>query len=282
MKALDAFIQEKPSGPLYHYTSAAGLIGIVKSRTLWATDHRHLNDRKEHRIGSTLIQTELDRSGLEKEHRYVFDRFVSEVEKGFFVLSFSERGDQLSQWRAYCPDGNGYSLGFAQNNALFDSAQQNSFNLIRCVYNQEEQETLCKYLVDGFIEVMAFEKDVVAEKNVESKLRAFFQAYQWRLALALITSALKHNGFEEEKEWRLVSQHPDDLLRKIAFRPGRFGITPYFELPICTKDSSIKFDEIIIGPTSNRAVSLAALDIFLSKNDLRVGKKSVSQTPLRQ
>jgi hypothetical protein len=44
---------------------------------------------------------------------------VAETQKGCFVSSFSERGDQLSQWRAYCPGGKGYSLGFRQNNALF-------------------------------------------------------------------------------------------------------------------------------------------------------------------
>ena len=39
MDALDKFIREKPAGRLYHYTGAAGLIGIVRSRTLWATDY---------------------------------------------------------------------------------------------------------------------------------------------------------------------------------------------------------------------------------------------------
>ena len=32
---------------LYHYTSRAGLEGIVRSRTLWATYYRSLNDSSE-------------------------------------------------------------------------------------------------------------------------------------------------------------------------------------------------------------------------------------------
>ena len=85
-------------------------------------------------------------------------------------------------------------------------------------------------------------------------------------------SALKHKGFEEEKEWRLVSQYPEEALYGVSFRSGRFGITPYFELPI---------DEIIIGPTSNRTVSRAALDILLSKSEMVVGRIKISNTPLR-
>jgi hypothetical protein len=32
---------------LFHYTTAAGLLGILNSSTLWATDLRFLNDAQE-------------------------------------------------------------------------------------------------------------------------------------------------------------------------------------------------------------------------------------------
>jgi hypothetical protein len=47
---------------------------------------------------------------------------------------------------------------------------------------------------------------------VAASVKAFFERYRWNLALALVMSALKHSGFEEEKEWRLVSQYPDEAL----------------------------------------------------------------------
>jgi hypothetical protein len=94
-------------------------------------------------------------------------------------------------------------------------------------------------------------------------------------------SALKHKGFEEEKEWRLVSQYPEEALYGVSFRSGRFGITPYFELPMAKGDGPRQIDEIIIGPTSNRTVSRAALDILLSKSEMVVGRIKISNTPLR-
>jgi hypothetical protein len=283
MEALDRFMGEKPSGCLYHYTGSAGLIGIVQSGKLWATDYRHLNDRKEYRIGAKLLEDELGSNRLEDKHRRAFDRLVAETQKTCYVLSFSEMGDQLSQWRAYSPGGNGYALGFQQSNPLFASAKQHSFNLARCAYDPREQRNLCRYLVESFRDGMITKQSWWPSQNdVSSRLRVFFTRYQWNLALALVMSALKHHGFEEEREWRLVSQYPEQALYGIAFRSGRFGVTPYFELPLNLKeDESRQIDEIIIGPTSNRGASRAALDVLLAKNEITVCRTKVSHTPLR-
>ena len=121
-----------------------------------------------------------------------------------------------------------------------------------------------------------------SEKDVPSRVRAFFTRYQWNLALALVMSALKHRGFEEEREWRLVSQYPDEALYGVAFRPGRFGVTPDFELPLSYEwDDPRQIDEIVIGPTPNRLAARAALDVLLAKCDIMVSSIEVSHTPLR-
>jgi hypothetical protein len=281
MDTLDTFIRERPSGCLYHYTGAAGLIGIVQNRNLWATDYRHLNDRKEHAIGARLLQDELRTSPLTDKQRDSFEKLVANTKKACFVLSFSEQGDQLSQWRAYCPGGNGYALGFGQENALFSSAKQHSFNLIRCEYDRRMQQKLCRYLVDSFMEGMVTKQSWWQGNDVPSRIKAFFERYQWNLALALVMSALKHNGFEEEREWRLVSQYPEDALYGVSFRSGRFGVTPYFELPLDTKENPRQIDEITIGPTPNRAAARTALDMLLSKNEMTAACIKLSRTPLR-
>ena len=40
---------------LYHYTSGDGLIGILRNKSLWATDINFLNDHREFELGSKLI-----------------------------------------------------------------------------------------------------------------------------------------------------------------------------------------------------------------------------------
>jgi hypothetical protein len=281
MNSLGNFVRERPNGLLFHYTSAAGIIGILQNRKLWATEYRHLNDRQEYRIAVRLLHDELDESHLPKDLRRSFERLVAEVQKRCFVLSFSERGDQLSQWRAYCPGGNGYSLGFDQSNDLFASAQQHSFNLIRCEYDPHKQRRLCKYLIETFVEEAQKAADAPEESGLPERLKLFFGRYEWSYALAMVTSSLKHHGFNEEKEWRLVSQYPGDALYGVAFRSGRFGVTPYFELPLQMNNGVRRLEEVIIGPTANRAAAKAALTILLEKYDTEATSIKVSGTPLR-
>jgi len=142
---------------------------------------------------------------------------------------------------------------------------------------------LCHYLVESFMEGMVTKQSWwPSEKGAALRVRAFFTRYQWNLTLALVMSALKHRGFEEEREWRLVSQYPEEALYGVAFRPGRFGVTPYFELSLDLKDEDPRrVDEIVIGPTSNPTASRAALDVLLSKCEITIGRIKVSHTPLR-
>ena len=285
MDALESYITEKPPGTLYHYTGSAGIIGILQKGQLWASDYRHLNDRKEYRIGSLLLQQELTRSKLTAQQRDSFMGLVRRAQKGCFVLSFSERGDQLSQWRAYCLGGNGYSLGFSQADELFNQAKSHSFNLIRCEYDPKKQRRLCRYLIETFTSAWEFSDRKLSLDDVSERLRAFFDRYQWHLALTLVMSALKHEGFDEEREWRLVSQYPEEALYAVSFRPGRFGVTPYFEMPICKSEGDKKgpcrMEQIVIGPTPNRKAARAALDLLLVRSDTEVGCVTQSRTPFR-
>jgi hypothetical protein len=88
-----------------------------------------------------LLEDELGRHRRAEKHRSAFVRPVAETQKICNVLSLSEMGDQLSQWRAYCPGGNGYALGFGQSNAIFASARQHSFDLVHCVSLHRNRES---------------------------------------------------------------------------------------------------------------------------------------------
>jgi hypothetical protein len=62
MKKIEALTRKLyadiPQGTLYHYTTFSGLLGIVKSRTLWASDIRYMNDSAELRHTANLIAAE--------------------------------------------------------------------------------------------------------------------------------------------------------------------------------------------------------------------------------
>ena len=107
---------------LYHYTTQRGLVGIVHSRSAWATNISYLNDATEFiytfDVAKNVIE-ELDMAHYKYAkalHRFLDDVRIQNIHANHFVCSFTEEGDLLSQWRGYCPDCNGYSLGFSFKN----------------------------------------------------------------------------------------------------------------------------------------------------------------------
>ena len=130
---------------LFHYTSQAGLEGILRTSSIWATNIRYLNDAAEfkHTVGlfkdHISSRRDLDSHSkllLEVLHDDAFGRpWHEHVPLSLYVASFSREADQLSQWRAYAPS-NGYCVGFAPS-VLKQTA---GYELIECVYGREEQE----------------------------------------------------------------------------------------------------------------------------------------------
>ena len=104
---------------LYHYTSADALLSIVNSGRISATNIDYLNDSSEvawmwKAVASQLEATKLSENKAESECATQILKKIEERRRlNEFVASFSENGDDLSQWRAYCPGGFGYSIGFA-------------------------------------------------------------------------------------------------------------------------------------------------------------------------
>src|SRR5437016_3144985 len=92
---------------LYHYTNLRGLEGILRSRTLWATHIQHMNDRSEYLHFADMAVGKLkDILSRRTEPEFIRElkntiKNVKALDPLVFVLSLSEAGDLLSQWRAY-------------------------------------------------------------------------------------------------------------------------------------------------------------------------------------
>jgi hypothetical protein len=279
VRLIEEFIRQKPDRMIYHYTSAAGLIGILKTKSIWATSHLHLNDRLEFETAAKLFGQELKQSALTEPHQRLLMRLVAERRDPRFVTSFSEHHDRLSQWRAYGV-GEGYALGFSDTNPIFASAEAASFGLIKCEYRRPKQRELCRVLIAEFRDLMTSGRSIDSPV-VEQQIRTSFERYRWTYALALLRASFKHNGFSEEGEWRLVSQYPNDLVPKLAYRSGRFGVVPYYSLPLSPPSVESRIDRLIIGPTANRRAAKASLKQALATTGFGGTEVVVSHTPLR-
>src|ERR1700730_5288689 len=122
--ARDIWVREfhkKPNDRVWHYTGADGLLGILKSNRMWATNIKYLNDASEFKHGRTLVDEMLTKKGkdspdldpLLKTVVNIIEQFKTNSE--VYIVCFCEGNgadDLLSQWRAYGANGGGYSIGF--------------------------------------------------------------------------------------------------------------------------------------------------------------------------
>ena len=114
-----ALLTPDPPSILYHYTTPAGLLGIVEKKEIWASHTQYLNDQREFRHAVGIIEEEI--AAMKKMHQHdkhqeLLDEMASVLKDSesmnVCVCSLSEERDILSQWRAY-GGGAGFSIGFS-------------------------------------------------------------------------------------------------------------------------------------------------------------------------
>ncbi len=270
---------------LYHYTSAQGLLGIIRSRSVWATNIRFMNDSKEYGLALELADGAISErlsaaTGACDQGLYHVLRESLEHAQSFeiYVSSFSENGDQLSQWRGYCPGGTGYALGFAAEALRGGTPSVTSRFLAPCVYPIEDQEALVNAVMGALLEFA----ESGHRHDPDNRDRVYREVFKlFGTLLALVAPVIKHRAFGEEAEWRLVSMasaFPPDAL---AFRPGRSTLVPYFEHRLIGDEQRLNIQEIIVGPTPHPRLAKHAVDECLQHQGVAQALVRSSRVPYR-
>ena len=287
------------NGPhLYHYTDYRGFAGIVESGILWATNLFFLNDSEELRHGITRLKERLksrqdwpdeSKPSILADCLDIFEMMTGEsagaspLEDSIEVhgASFSEDEDVLSQWRAYCPNG-GLAIGFDQRK-LHALAEKQGVKLEKSIYDENEQVRKLDALLDE-LQHKAQMSDEVARHQPYDKSRYWRIAdeHLWQQVLPVLP-LLKHRGFSEEKEWRLVSScfQAGDSLREAEFRLAGGALVPYKEIPL---DDELWSDARIIispGPHERRTKHAIRQLVTRKRCPISVSQIDSSQTPYR-
>lgn len=223
---IEQHYSKKPDCPLYHYTSPASCIGIIKNREFWATQIQYMNDAKEMQqaidIARKIIRNEYSTKGSPDLHRLLDTQLGAEDGANTFVVSLSEQNDQLSQWRAYCPEG-GVCLGFDPDKMLGLLVHNQGFKLVRCVYDEGTQHSLIREIVQKCFD----EYDNLPShdfNDVQNFVRRGF-----REDLKVLASSIKNHSFAEEREWRLIGGPFKFKDPTLDWRAGRDTIIPYYK-----------------------------------------------------
>lgn len=234
-----------------HYTTGAGLAGIVSSDALWATHAAALNDSQEitHFLDTRLIdiireETAGAFSDLAKdpaianrfEENGGFDAVVKKEADNIsrilrnlmitfhepHILSFSaitndrvRSSGLLSQWRGYGTDG-GYAI-------IFDSSKIDDLLLEESSQYPYQHISWGDVYYYGFLDSKQRESEEIVEAETllrasirelhSSQANSIEQAYDAMITLCCL---YKHWGFHEEQEVRVIVIPPNEDVLQLA------------------------------------------------------------------
>jgi hypothetical protein len=278
-------LEKRPT--LYHYTSAAGLLGIINSATLRGSNYLYLNDTTEVEYGKAIALQVLKGEAKRRSppERSLVEGVIDELSFGpenpeyadpilrrartleVYLTSLCERPDLLSQWRGYGDSKGRYCVGLE----VREMVGAGLFFPARVVYELDEQRSLLHSVVEEF-----FSAPVTAEERAANRVILTF-------AIQRALCRLKHPGFAEEREWRLMvnlADHDDQAL--LQFDAATGAIKPFIDILRGSKSDPerLPIREIYVGASRHPARSRHAVEQLIRKAGYHHCEVRMSDIPL--
>lgn len=264
--------------PVSHYTSADGLLNILKTSKLRFTEASCLNDNTE---GTYIFDVLKDFLKNDSEIASDFkDAIFAELEKGefnniydvdckrYFICCFSFDDDSLPLWNYYTknPNMKGYNIQFNYVEFSLDLMAYNTnhsgnmyYEGYKIIYQKQDQINCIKVILDYIAQVWGKTKS-----NLIIKL---FLNY-----LNSIRFTFKHFAFEPEKEIRFVikvkesffqnelkANAANDEIIKLQLKGDM--VAPYIEIPFSKKGVKA----IRVSPLIKDKAAIDSLKLVLNK-----------------
>jgi hypothetical protein len=289
--SLDASNQlPKPPGTLYHYSSLEVIQKILEMDDVRLSHAQYSNDQTEIIEARSLILQRLahTKNSFNKAVEEAFLKRADEVDAYIFCMTSGDESrqnpqDLLSQWRAYAQDGRGGALTLDMRgvNQLVYHFPELRINPV--LYDPNLQCNFIDSILDSGKALQAanrFSKTVAVAATVES--------------LIFVLPLIKHPGFSEEREWRLIFMPftgSSPVSPTVKFQPRRDFIAPFLEFrhlwndirPEMIKmiDSHFRPPINVQKPNKNRLIPATGLMVGPSTHqqlNIRAMTKAVAQS----
>lgn len=289
----NGYLITDPPDLLFHYTSAQGLLAILESNKVWATNLRHMNDFSELDYAHQLISEVFDEIGGSSESEPIGNflnwckQFFNPFETLFegYGFCFCKEGDLLSQWREYAEKGTGYSIGF-DNGLLAEALKgRTGTTVTKVIYEPVRQKEIVQNLLTVIIEEVdkVISNDTLTDVEKTAPLKHL--AGHVIMAMAPLVYSFKDPAFEEENEWRIVKSLGVNEVDELKFRTSMGNLVPYFELQILIPEGKnagkLPIKSVVQGPHVAPDTGEKALASLLKKLDYQGIDLKKSKVPLR-
>jgi hypothetical protein len=271
------------SGPLHHYTSVDALLSIIKTKSLWATNVRYLNDSSESELGLSVMReiAEEARKTAADLDAQILEYAIDWLDSGrldnaaVYVLSFSAAHNQLGQWRGYTRYGQGICLSIDAG-LLVQRMQAQGWTFQNCRYKRTSQLTWAEAIL-ARVRREAATRVVGAGGYSRTDFDSVVQSCL--SDLLQVAATIKHESFEQEQEVRFISPLINIDDHRVGYRPGRTKRIPYVEFRLADDAEKVALQEVMIGPGPNQAFVRASVIEALRQNPCTV---SLCRIPYRE
>ena len=268
-----------------HYTNAEAAMNIIKSKEVWLRNAQCMNDFSEIEHGLECLVKAFGGEthgkkfkdflnnlfpGIVDELVKLFDAWIPHFRFHTYIVCVSEHSENedrygcLSMWRAY---GGRNSVALVLNNDPF-LAETDVFKAYAYPVEYLDVDHFGEHL-DDLRERMFKETDLLRSIGKDTVLSFLFQVFKQNVL------CIKHPGFEEEREWRVVytpkyehSEFVTTSIETIANVPQEINKIPLRDIPqhgFVGASIPDLIDRIIIGPNDHQLV-LGDAFIRLLKN----------------
>lgn len=291
-----------------HYTTAEAALSIIQAKKIWLRKTTCMSDYLEVEHGFEILRKffgneaklgifskALDECvpGAAQEAIELFNKHLGSVRSSTYIASISEHNSEedthgrLSMWRAFGGDTGRVAIVFRlpwYTEELIEGMNALNIFFSPVVYlTEKEYEEEFVTIVNNIKNNCELLKSIERSKIVNSIFHMFLTS----------TVCLKHHGFREEQEWRVI--HYPNLwnspLMKSEIKVINGVPQKIYELPLNATDApslagldfSSIFERLIIGPTEYSRAMFEAFSETLSNIGVRDANERIciSNIPIR-
>jgi hypothetical protein len=258
-----------PEEMLWHYTTSAGLIGIIESGSIFATQVSCLNDSTEIRYYSMSFRTALteqlenidDEATSKFLKRYVTllqdeDTTPMSADLPYFVTCFTPLQDDVNHWRDYGGGENGYAIGVRTRDLSGPG-----YSLVgRVNYNSQVHTAIAREAAQKTVEYY--------REGLQSGLTNWDDRFLkvWDFALTQLTPFVKEPGFAAEKEVRFVHYLQESEISELKVLPRQSMLSQHLPMRFGEESKGkprFPISKVIVGPCRHRQISRRGVDMLL-------------------
>jgi hypothetical protein len=266
----DALYHKGDRARFVHYTSAEAALNIINTRRIWLRNTTCMSDYREVNHGYDLLKEFFSKDTNEanflsaldscsqnvgQEAFELFNQWWIDIQSNSYIASISEHDDsedmhgRLSMWRAYGGSSARVAIVFS---VPWYSGASAALNVMFNPVAYLKKDEVCE-------EINTVINNIQRNQEFLSSVdRSILLAQTFNMLVAGVT-CLKHEGFREELEWRLLYAPKRGSSPLMEYETKVIGGIPQivYKLPLdvavsdtlADLDISRIFDRLIIGPS---------------------------------